>query len=74
MRPEIGETTDAYATRLREKAHDCDFGSNCDDRILEHLIQTAYIQVLDIARIFDGGGTDRRHFTADGRYENGTRG
>ena len=40
MRPEIGETTVAYATRLREKAHDCDFDTNCDERTLEHLIQT----------------------------------
>ena len=46
MRPEIGETTVAYATRLREKAHDCDFGSNCDDRILEHLIQTIENKIL----------------------------
>ena len=36
----MGETTVAYATRLREKANDCDFDTNCDERILEHLIQT----------------------------------
>ena len=37
-----GETTVTYATRLREKAQDCEFGdvSQCDERILEHLIQT----------------------------------
>ena len=31
-----------YATRLREKAQDCEFGTatQCDERILEHLIQT----------------------------------
>ena len=40
MRPGIGETTVAYATRLPEKAHDCDFDTNCDERILEHLMQT----------------------------------
>ena len=40
MRPELEETTVAYATRLREKAHDYNFGSNYDERILEHLIQT----------------------------------
>ena len=40
MRPEMGETTVAYATRLREKANDCDFDTSCDERILEHLIQT----------------------------------
>ena len=30
----------AYATRLREKAHECEFGVTNDERILEHLIQT----------------------------------
>ena len=30
----------AYATRLREKAHECEFGDTNDERILEHLIQT----------------------------------
>ena len=39
-RPEARLTIVAYATRLREKAHRCDFGSSYDDRILEHLIQT----------------------------------
>ena len=39
MRPEIGETTVTYATRLREKVHGCDFGTNNIGRILEHLIQ-----------------------------------
>ena len=46
MRPTIGESTVAYATRLREKAYECDFGSNCDDRILEHLIQTIHNELL----------------------------
>ena len=40
MQPELEETTVAYATRIREKAIDCNFGSNYDERILEHLIQT----------------------------------
>ena len=39
-RPEAGEATVAYATRLREKAHECEFGDTNDERILEHLIQT----------------------------------
>ena len=40
LRPELEETTVAYVTRLREKAHDgCNFGIMCDERILEHLIQ-----------------------------------
>ena len=46
MRPQVKETTVAYATRLREKAHDCDFKSNHDERILEHLIQTIENQTL----------------------------
>ena len=36
--PEAGETIVANATRLREKAHGCDFCSSNDDRILEHPI------------------------------------
>ena len=42
MKPIAGETTITYATRLREKAQDCEFGdaSQCDERILEHMIQT----------------------------------
>ena len=39
-RPEAGEATVAYATRLREKAHECEFGDTNDERLLEHLIQT----------------------------------
>ena len=38
-RPEPGETVSAYATRLREKASECEF-TDGDDQILEHLIQT----------------------------------
>ena len=40
MKPTHGETTVAYAARLREKGNEGEFGTNCDDRILEHLIQT----------------------------------
>ena len=39
MRPVSGESIVTYATRLREKAEDCEFEDG-DDRILEHLIQT----------------------------------
>ena len=39
-RREEGEATVAYATRLREKAYDCDSGDNTSKRILGHLIQT----------------------------------
>ena len=40
MRPTHGETTVAYAARLREKADDYEFGANHDERILEHLTLT----------------------------------
>ena len=40
MRPQVGETTSAYAARLREKAKECEFGDTYDERILEHIIQT----------------------------------
>lgn len=46
MRPIAGESTITYATRLREKSQDCEFGETCDDRILEHLIQTIENEVL----------------------------
>ena len=34
MRPHVGETTSAYAARLREKAKECEFGATFDERIL----------------------------------------
>lgn len=40
--PRTGESVVAYATRLREKARECDFAEREDDRILEHLIQTIH--------------------------------
>ena len=46
MRPQAEDTTVAYATRLREKAHGCDFKTTQDERILEHLIQTIENQRL----------------------------
>ena len=36
----------AYASRLREKAHKCEFGDTNDERILKHLIQTIENQQL----------------------------
>ena len=49
MHPELEKkSTVEYATCLREKAHDCNFGSNYHERILQKLIQTiedsAFIQ------------------------------
>ena len=46
MRPGREDATVAYATRLREKAHDCNFDLNYDERILEHLIKTIEKSVL----------------------------
>ena len=45
-RPEAGETIAAYATRLREKAHGCDFSAFMTMGLLEHLIQTNENQYL----------------------------
>ena len=58
-RPKAGETIVAYATRLREKAHGCDFGSSNDDRILEHLIQTIQNQYLIQKCIYEGWTLDQ---------------
>ena len=82
LRPNIGETTVAYATRLREKAHDCDFGTNNDERILEHLLQTIEnkmliqkcIEIMDTDRVSHRSGTDRGHFFTNERHENKPRG
>ena len=46
MKQTHGETTTMYAARLREKANECEFGTACEDRILEHLIQMINNQVL----------------------------
>ena len=40
MRPRPKERIITYWTLLREQAFDCEFNESCDDRILEHLIQT----------------------------------
>ena len=37
---EQGESITTYTARMREKARDCEFGDQTDDRILEHLVQT----------------------------------
>ena len=69
MRPQIGETTVAYATRLREKAHDCDFGTNQDERIPEHLIQTIENQTL-IQKCISKALTLEKFLSAAGQTEN----
>ena len=40
MRPRPGERTVAYGARLREEAHECEFGDNYEERLLEQLIMT----------------------------------
>ncbi len=45
MRPQSGESTNAYATRLRGQADDCQF-DDADDRILEHLMLTTSNKTL----------------------------
>ena len=46
MRPLLKENMKAYATRLREKAHVCDFKDTDDEMILEHMIQTIENETL----------------------------
>ena len=46
MRQYNGETIRSYAMRLREKANDCAFHDNFEERILEHLIQTVTNKAL----------------------------
>ena len=61
MRPLAGETTVSYATRLREKSYDCEFGATFDDRILEHLIQIdseMYFKKLAIVAVSFRSRTD----------------
>lgn len=49
MRPQVGETTDAYAVRLREKAKECEVGDTFDERVLEHIVQTVG-KIWDLTR------------------------
>ena len=46
MRPNPGESTLSYATRLREKANICECLDTYEDRSLEHLVQTFENEVL----------------------------
>lgn len=46
LRPDHGETVAAYASWLREKANECEFEENTDERILEHLMQTIHNRAL----------------------------
>ena len=46
MRPNRGESILSYTTRLRGKANACQFQDSCEERILEHPIQTIDNEVL----------------------------
>ena len=46
MRPNRGESILSYTTRLRGKANTCQFQDSCEERILEHPIQTIDNEVL----------------------------
>ena len=69
-KPVAGEKTVTYATRLREKAQDCEFGTvaQCDGRILEHLIQTIENESL-IQRCISKGWTLSQFLTEAGQIE-----
>lgn len=53
---------------MRGKAHDCDFSSNCDDRILEHLIQTIENKIL-IQKCISKSWTLQEFLTEAGQIE-----
>ena len=67
-RPEAGEATVTYATRLREKANECEFGDMQDERILEHLIQTIQNQHL-IQKCISKSWTLQQFLTEAGQIE-----
>ena len=83
MRPAHDETTNAYAAHLREKANECEFKANCDEQILEHLIQTTQNQSLIQKAITKKMGSDtfffnrncsnHRYITSNKRHENSPR-
>ena len=58
----------AYATRLREKDYDCDFGDNTNERILEHLIQIIENEFL-IQRCISKGWTLQQFLAEAGQTE-----
>ena len=80
----MGETTTAYAARLRGKAKECEFGDTFDERILEHIIQTidnkklierAISKTWDLARFLTEALSQTEDIARqiqDIRYGNGT--
>ena len=78
MKPQHGEGTASYTARLREKASDCDFGNTCENRILEHLVQTSENQSLvqktnfqevESKPVFERSLRNGRHDHAVSRHE-----
>ena len=67
-KPEAGEATVSYATRLREKATGCEFSNTSDDRILEHLIQTIENQML-VQKCISKGWTLTQFLAEAGQIE-----
>ncbi|VDI39518.1 Hypothetical predicted protein [Mytilus galloprovincialis] len=59
MKPFRDEYTVTYVMRLREKAHECEFEATCDERILEHCIQTITNQDLIKRAISKGWNLDK---------------
>ncbi|CAG2185582.1 unnamed protein product [Mytilus edulis] len=59
MKPFRDEYTVTYVMRLREKAHACEFEATCDERILEHCIQTITNQDLIKRAISKGWNLDK---------------
>ncbi|VDI07357.1 Hypothetical predicted protein [Mytilus galloprovincialis] len=59
MKPFKDEYTVTYVMRLREKAHECEFEATCDERILEHCIQTITNQDLIKRAISKGWNLDK---------------
>ena len=59
MKPMRDESTVTYVARLREKAHECEFGMTCEERILEHCIQTINNQELIKKAISKGWNLDK---------------
>ncbi|CAC5366632.1 unnamed protein product [Mytilus coruscus] len=53
------ETIDCYVSRLRKKAHDCEFGNTTEERILEHCIQSIVNKELIRKAISKGWVLDR---------------
>ncbi|CAC5398547.1 unnamed protein product [Mytilus coruscus] len=59
MKPFRDENTVTYVMRLREKAHECEFEATCEERILEHCIQTITNQDLIKRAISKGWNLDK---------------